>query len=248
MLELLVTEADLNIGLQKAKTELDDFLVSSKESLVHGQKESAVDVLVNECLDTFVSSYYALSDALKRSTYLKKESRRDEVIWNFSLSYASTAVLNLIERKMGRDLDISHSDLGSLAPINPDDLKGKGQYSMLSASMVGLRSYVLASGQGGNIVYKLAHFFNGLESLATNEAGLACSDEGLEKELNKIKPRTNAYGLSFREKVRTRKGRTRTNGNGNGSKELLADQMPDALPDYEATKVRLEHVVGNTEV
>lgn len=246
MIELLLSNDAVQVGLQKARSDLGDFLEATKTSILRDNESAEVGKIVRESLDIFISSYYALAGTLKKSKMFQKEERRGDVIWNYSLSCASTVILNCLERTMGREMDFDQAAFGSVKLIDDETLQGKSAYSFLSNALTGLRSYVNSTGKGGNIVYKLGFYFTHLESRAAYAAKLACSEQGFEKELNQIKPSSEMDKISFRLKSRKRREYS-ARSDDNGEKVLVGDKLPDELPEYTASSVKLTDVVGNSQ-
>ncbi len=243
MIEVLLSEDALQLGLQKARNELSDFLESTKTSLTSNGESQEVKRVVRDSLDIYVSSYYSLIDALQKSSFFSKEAKKDIIIWNYAVSCASTALLNFLEHAIGREICFDPSSYG-LSPINPDDLRGQSAFTLLSNSLTGLRSYVKSSGKGGNMIYKLGFYFSNLESIAGYEARMACSERAFNSELSKICPRSGAEKISFRLKNRQK---LQSKGNGNQEEPVLVgDKLPDELQEYTQSTIRLSDVVGNS--
>ena len=245
MIDLVISNDDLALGLQKARTELSDYIDRNNESILQGNVQRDTRRVVTESIDILVSSYYSLSDSLTKSALLNGERRRGEVIWNYSLFCASTAVLNYLDRAVGKEIKFGQS-LTGLLPINNNALDGKSRYSIVSNALTGLRSFIRSTGEGGNLIYKLAIYFSNLESTAGYESKIACSEKGFENELCQLNPVSKSNKVSFRKRTRNNQEQLGKETR-NGEKVLVGDELPSSLPEYQPSSITLDKVVGNKE-
>ena len=248
MIELLLTEDDIQLGMQKANTELSDFLETTRKSIIRtGQYPPETNKIVKESLEMLVTSYYSMTNKLKESKFFLGEEKRNLIVWNYSLSCASTSVLNLIERKIKREINFDNLTGNGINPINTEDLNSTSCYSVISNTLANLKKYI-NSARTGNLIYKLAFYFKNLESAAAYNTKIACSEECFKKELSQLEQCAKSKKISFNLKPRRKKTYKKTEqSDEEKEKVLLGDKMPDSLPVYEPNSARLDMVVGNKE-
>lgn len=258
MLDLILSRGEINQACSDARDDLGTFLGNVKANLVSigSPSSSSSPVLreiVNESLDVFVSTYYALANRLSKADLFNNEPRRGEIIWNYALSTASTAVLNYINMVVGDQISIAPNEM--MASLLQEKSDRRSRYSSISSALTAvvkatekMNADARYNGSQRSRINALADYFASLETSALNQAISACRYEQSGLELRSLDVRTTSDKISF-EKVKVGGGvpATAKDKTGSGETVLEGDDLPTALPRLERNNAQLSRVAGNEE-
>jgi hypothetical protein len=241
-LEILITQDDLESGLLLGKSDLGGVVPTIRDAISRSSTQQTDKEIIRGGLETFIGSYYALSSKLENLGIFSNEEKRMNIIWNYSLSCASTAFLSVLEKRSGEKLTFPASVASGISPIEPNSLEGLTQFSVMTNTLRDYQGFLTNSKTRS--LFQTGLFLALLERKSAEHAAYSCRKNESLGELTRLSPLTTSADLSFKHNKQRLNGQNKPKSK---AATLTEDELPKTLPKYAMNNVRLEQVVGNKE-